>query len=110
MSNTNGACPKLASTTSPGVCNPTVGYRFGYEKRTQIFKEYGQEYYCQNTYTYYNKETFFMAANMLFNITQKHFYKERPILFQDLWQYVYSVSLSKSYCVALPTLKVCLSH
>jgi hypothetical protein len=41
MSNTNGACPKLASTTSPGVCSPTVGYRFGYEKITQAFKEYG---------------------------------------------------------------------
>ena len=84
MSNTNGACPKLASTTSPGVCSPTVGYRFGYEKRTRVFKEYGLEYCCQVTYTYYNKETFFMAATMLFNTTQKHFYKEMPIFSQNL--------------------------
>ena len=65
MSNTNGACPKLASTTSPGVCSPTVGYRFGYKKRIQIFKEYGMEYYCQITCTYYNKETFFMWTEIL---------------------------------------------
>lgn len=26
MSNKNGAWPKFASTTSPGVCSPTVGY------------------------------------------------------------------------------------
>lgn len=26
ISNLNGSCPKLASTTSPGVCRPTVGY------------------------------------------------------------------------------------
>ena len=25
-SNKNGLVPKLASTSSPGVCNPTVGY------------------------------------------------------------------------------------
>ena len=29
MLKTKGVCPKLASTTSPGVCSPTVGYRLG---------------------------------------------------------------------------------
>ena len=52
---------------------------------THLFEEYGLEYYCQITHTYYNTETFFMAATMLFNITQKYYKKKKgPIFFQDL--------------------------
>ena len=32
MSKMKGLCPKFASTTSPGVCRPTVGYRLGLKK------------------------------------------------------------------------------
>ena len=35
MSYINGFCPKLASTTSPGVWSPTVGYKFGCAKNKQ---------------------------------------------------------------------------
>jgi len=35
MSKTNGACPKFASTTSPGVWRPTVGYKLGWNRHHQ---------------------------------------------------------------------------
>ena len=40
MSYINGFCPKLASTTSPGVWSPTVGYKFGCAKNKQGEENY----------------------------------------------------------------------
>ena len=40
MSYINGFCPKLASTTSPGVWSPTVGYKFGCAKNKQREENY----------------------------------------------------------------------
>lgn len=40
MSNTNGSCPKFASTISPGVCNPTVGYNFDYAYKKKKFTKF----------------------------------------------------------------------
>lgn len=39
ISKTNGCCPKFASTISPGVWSPTVGYSFDYTRMQKKNKE-----------------------------------------------------------------------
>lgn len=56
MSNTKGCWPKFASTTSPGVWRPTVGYKLGCKgERTGV--EGVQECYLDNLSKQWEEET-----------------------------------------------------
>jgi hypothetical protein len=51
MSKRKGSWPKLASMTSPGVCSPTVGYRFAGRSapnKSQFVNRKKNKFYCSN--------------------------------------------------------------
>ena len=89
ISKTNGAWPKLASTTSPGVCKPTVGYKFGWRKKIYNHK-----------WTKCIKQIWILCKY----ITQKHINNNTT----NIWQYL--KKKEKLIIYKQPTATVALSY